>query len=284
MEKGLLHVDLAIGAQKSLCLILCSAAVFEFLVEEGFHSETYILRSRNVSLLQFLERDPMLGHPAMHSMPLAAHTDDGQPVSTTLAGSSAAHPQPSPYHQGDGGGRLPGVLDGGFTAQASNSQNIIPGEPSKRKRGRPKKNGPDGNLLSLSQPSSSMSFSGVSNAAPSGSADAPKKRSRPLGSGKKQQTNAQASGLVSEVKLFQPSTTGGGIVVYKNLFEILSLSGTFQLPLPDNTEQQRQVNGLTISLADKNGRVFGGGLAGHLLAASRVQVVVGRFIPIETDE
>ncbi|XP_042453912.1 AT-hook motif nuclear-localized protein 10-like [Zingiber officinale] len=270
-----------------------------------------------------MERDPMLGHPAMHSMPLAAHTDDGQPVSTTLAGSSAAHPQPSPYHQGDGGGRLPGVLDGGFTAQASNSQNIIPGEPSKRKRGRPKKNGPDGNLLSLSQPSSSMSFSGVSNAAPSGSADAPKKRSRPLGSGKKQQTNAQessrmklhahfiivpagkdvvseivsffqqgshslcilsASGLVSEVKLFQPSTTGGGIVVYKNLFEILSLSGTFQLPLPDNTEQQRQVNGLTISLADKNGRVFGGGLAGHLLAASRVQVVVGRFIPIETDE
>ncbi|XP_074576691.1 AT-hook motif nuclear-localized protein 10-like [Curcuma longa] len=258
-----------------------------------------------------MERNPMLGPPAMHSMQLATYTVVGQPFLTTLASSSAAHPQPSPYHQGDGGGGLPGVLDGGFTAQA------VPGEPAKRKRGRPKKYGPNGTLLSLSQPTASMSFSGVSNAAPS------KKRGRPLGSCKKQQTNAPGSsgmklhvhcidvpagedvvskivsyfqqgshsvcilstcGVASEVKVFQPTTTGCGIVGYQGLFEILSLTGTLMLPLPDNTEQQRLVSGLTITLANKDGCVFGGGLAGLLLAASPVQVVVGRFVPEGTNE
>lgn len=141
-----------------------------------------------------LQRNSILGLPAMHSLPLA-YAVDGQQFFRTLTSSSAAYPQPSLYYQGDGGGGFPGVLDGALIAQAANIQNMIPGEPAKRKRGRPKKYGPNGTLLAPSQPTASMSFSGVSNAAPSGSADAPKKRGRPLGSGKKQQMNARGRSL-----------------------------------------------------------------------------------------
>ncbi|KAJ0111936.1 hypothetical protein Patl1_03488 [Pistacia atlantica] len=59
-------------------------------------------------------------------------------------------------------------------------------------------------------------------------------------------------------------------------FEIISLSGSFLLS-EDNGSRSRS-GGLSVSLAGSDGRVLGGGVAGMLLAASPVQVIVGSFM------
>uniref|UniRef100_A0A803NBL1 AT-hook motif nuclear-localized protein n=1 Tax=Chenopodium quinoa TaxID=63459 RepID=A0A803NBL1_CHEQI len=60
-------------------------------------------------------------------------------------------------------------------------------------------------------------------------------------------------------------------------FEILSLSGSF-MPT-DNGIMKSRSGGMSVSLAGPDGRVLGGGLAGLLVAASPVQVVLGSFLP-----
>ncbi|KAA3475353.1 AT-hook motif nuclear-localized protein 1-like isoform X2 [Gossypium australe] len=63
----------------------------------------------------------------------------------------------------------------------------------------------------------------------------------------------------------------------KGRFEILSLSGSF---MPTETQGTRsRSGGMSVSLASADGRVVGGGVAGLLIAASPVQVVVGSFLP-----
>ncbi|KAH9317697.1 hypothetical protein KI387_019466, partial [Taxus chinensis] len=84
-----------------------------------------------------------------------------------------------------------------------------------------------------------------------------------------------ANGAISNVTLRQPATSGGTLT-YEGRFEILSLSGSFLLT--ENGGARSRTGGLSVSLASPDGRVIGGGVAGMLMAASPVQVVVGSFI------
>ncbi|MCO5589029.1 hypothetical protein L7F22_042993 [Adiantum nelumboides] len=182
----------------------------------------------------------------------------------------------------------------------------------KKKRGRPRKYGPDGTVSIVIKPFSSSSPGPMSPLKKRG-------RGRPPGSGKNQQLAAlgelirgtagagftphaitvttgedvaarimsfsqqgprgicilSANGAISNVTLCQPSTSGGS-VTYEGRFEILSLSGSFLVT--DINGTRSRTGGLSVSLAGPDGRVVGGGVAGMLLAASPVQVVVGSFI------
>ncbi|XP_027103910.1 AT-hook motif nuclear-localized protein 6-like isoform X1 [Coffea arabica] len=85
-----------------------------------------------------------------------------------------------------------------------------------------------------------------------------------------------ANGSISNVTLRQPNSSGGTLT-YEGRFEILSLTGSF-MP-SDNAVAKSRSGGMSVSLAGPDGRVLGGGLAGMLLAAGPVQVVVGSFLP-----
>ncbi|GAB4858726.1 hypothetical protein Ancab_010200 [Ancistrocladus abbreviatus] len=85
-----------------------------------------------------------------------------------------------------------------------------------------------------------------------------------------------ASGSISNVTLRQPNSLGG-TMTYEGRFEILSLSGS--LMPTDNGIMKSRSGGMSVSLAGPDGRVFGGGLAGLLIAACPVQVVLGSFLP-----
>lgn len=85
-----------------------------------------------------------------------------------------------------------------------------------------------------------------------------------------------ANGTISNVTLRQP-TSSGGTLTYEGRFEILSLSGSY-MP-SDNGGTKSRSGGMSVSLAGPDGRVVGGGLAGFLIAAGPVQVVVGSFLP-----
>ncbi|PIA25682.1 hypothetical protein AQUCO_10900019v1 [Aquilegia coerulea] len=78
-----------------------------------------------------------------------------------------------------------------------------------------------------------------------------------------------ANGAISNVALRQAATSGG-TVTYEGRFEILSLSGSFSLS--ESGGQRIRTGGLSVTLAGPDGRVFGGGVAGLLTAASPVQV------------
>ncbi|KAM0823827.1 hypothetical protein ACQ4PT_070610 [Festuca glaucescens] len=79
-----------------------------------------------------------------------------------------------------------------------------------------------------------------------------------------------ANGMISNVTLRQHDSLGGR-------FELLSLSGSFKPT--DNGGTRDRSGGMSVSLAAADGRVIGGGVAGLLVAASPVQVVVGSFVP-----
>ncbi|KAF8017137.1 hypothetical protein BT93_H2360 [Corymbia citriodora subsp. variegata] len=185
-----------------------------------------------------------------------------------------------------------------------------PGEPVKRKRGRPRKYGPEG-TVSLALSSTAVS--------PPGQSSTPRRgRGRPPGSGRKQQLASagellsgsagmgftphiinvavgedvaakitsfsqqgskavcvlSANGAVNTVTLRQPSSSGGTIT-YEGRLEILCLSGSFLLT--EDGGSRNRMGGLSISLASPDGRVIGGGVGGMLIAASPVQVIVGSF-------
>lgn len=85
-----------------------------------------------------------------------------------------------------------------------------------------------------------------------------------------------ANGMISNVTLRQ-STSSGGTLTYEGRFEILSLSGSY-MPSEIGGTKSRS-GGMSVSLAGSDGRVMGGGLAGMLIAAGPVQLVVGSFLP-----
>lgn len=185
------------------------------------------------------------------------------------------------------------------------------GEPVKRKRGRPRKYGTEGMALAL-VPHSSAVDSGLpqqkrGRGRPPGSGR--KQQLAALGGwlagtagfgftphvitiaagedvatkimsfsqqGPRAVCILSANGAISNVTLRQPATSGG-TVTYEGRFEILSLSGSFLLTENDGTRSR--TGGLSVSLAGPDGRVVGGGVAGLLMAASPVQVVVGSFLP-----
>ncbi|XP_051114556.1 AT-hook motif nuclear-localized protein 1-like isoform X2 [Andrographis paniculata] len=84
-----------------------------------------------------------------------------------------------------------------------------------------------------------------------------------------------ANGIVSSATIRQPDSSGGTLT-YEGRFEILSLSGSFT---PTETGGMRnRSGGMSVSLASADGRVVGGGVAGLLVAATPVQIVVGSFL------
>ncbi|KAK4268789.1 hypothetical protein QN277_022028 [Acacia crassicarpa] len=240
-----------------------------------------------------------------------------------LHGSPGIRPMSSPnlpFQPGiGGGGAIGSTLSVESSAISPHGVNVgappgaPPGEPVKRRRGRPRKYGPDGSVSLALTPSSSGH--------PSGALTQSQKRGRgrPPGSGKKQQLASlgtlmsssagmgftphiitiavgediatkimafsqqgpravcilSANGAVSNVTLRQPSSSGG-TVTYEGRFEILCLSGSYLLT--ESGGSRNRTGGLSVSLASPDGRVIGGGVGGLLIAASPVQVIVGSFI------
>ncbi|KAK4740687.1 hypothetical protein SAY87_024275 [Trapa incisa] len=86
-----------------------------------------------------------------------------------------------------------------------------------------------------------------------------------------------ANGSISNVTLRSP-TSCGGTLTYEGRFEILSLSGSFTPS--DGAGTMSRSGGMSISLAGPDGRVLGGGLGGLLIAAGPVQVVIGSFLSV----
>ncbi|XP_057978056.1 AT-hook motif nuclear-localized protein 13 [Malania oleifera] len=199
-----------------------------------------------------------------------------------------------------------GMRSCGFSIDSSSS--------GKKKRGRPRKYAPDGNIaLGLAPTPISSAGHGDSGSAPSSEPPAKRHRGRPPGSGKKQLDALgapgvgftphvimvkagediaskimafsqqgprtvcilSANGAICNVTLRQPAMSGG-TVSYEGRFEIISLSGSFLLS--ENNGSRSRIGGLSVSLAGSDGRVLGGGVAGMLMAATPVQVIVGSFI------
>lgn len=225
---------------------------------------------------------------------------------------------------------------------------VMGGMSGKKKRGRPRKYGPDGAVartlsplpISASHPPAAYGFSSENKAASPAtgvssaemvtspvtglsSADKPRK-GRPIGSQNKPRHNIgsenlgelvacssggsftphtitvnagedvtrkiialsqqgpraicviSANGMISNVTLRQFSS--GGTFTYEGKFDILTLTGSFT-PAESGGSNSGRVGGMSITLAHPNGHVVGGLLAGLLIAASPVQVVLGSFLP-----
>lgn len=89
--------------------------------------------------------------------------------------------------------------------------------------------------------------------------------------------------LIEENKNGNRSKTGGLSVLWchfclQGRFEIISLSGSFLLS--ENNGNRSRTGGLSVSLAGSDGRVLGGGVAGMLMAASPVQVLLVLFMKL----
>ncbi|PKI46891.1 hypothetical protein CRG98_032702 [Punica granatum] len=186
-------------------------------------------------------------------------------------------------------------------------------EPAKKKRGRPRKYAPEGNIALGLGPASTPPSSGAAPGSPSTEPPTKKNRGRPPGSGKKQMDALgsggigftphvilvkagediaskivafsqegprtvcilSANGAVCNVTLKQPSMPGPA-ATYEGRYEIISLTGSFQFPGGDINHSR--IGSLSVSLAGPDGRVVGGGVAGMLIAATPVQVIVGSFL------
>ncbi|KAK1356546.1 AT-hook motif nuclear-localized protein [Heracleum sosnowskyi] len=84
-----------------------------------------------------------------------------------------------------------------------------------------------------------------------------------------------ANGTIWNVTLRQtamPSSTKS----YEGIFEIITLSGSYSLS--DDNGSLNQIGSLSVSLSGPDGQVLGGVVAGELIAATPVQVIVGSFI------
>ncbi|XP_022931258.1 AT-hook motif nuclear-localized protein 13-like isoform X1 [Cucurbita moschata] len=188
-------------------------------------------------------------------------------------------------------------------------------DSGKKKRGRPRKYTPDGNIALGLAPTTMASSVGHGDL--SGTPDleqpAKKARGRPPGSGKKQMNAIGSSGVgftphvvwakpgedvAAKILAFSQqgprtvfilsangsisnatlrhSMTSGGSVTYEGQYEIISLSGSFMLS--ENNGTRSRTGGLSVLLAGSDGQVLGGGVAGMLMASSQVQVVVGSFL------
>ncbi|KAI4377968.1 hypothetical protein MLD38_015518 [Melastoma candidum] len=230
--------------------------------------------------------------------------------------SSTSPADQHPHHPG---------LDAGFSeasAGGGGGGSVFSIDSGKKKRGRPRKYTPEGNIALGLGPTASggeggggsggRHFDGIGTP---GSSDIPVKRhrGRPPGVGKRQldalgaggigftphiifvkagediaskiMSFAQqgprtvcilsANGAVSNVTLRQPSMSVG-TVSYEGRFEIISISGSFIFSEDDGGRNRN--DNLSVSLAGSDGRVLGGIVAGLLIAAGPVQVIVGSFI------
>ncbi|XP_023005452.1 AT-hook motif nuclear-localized protein 8-like [Cucurbita maxima] len=204
-----------------------------------------------------------------------------------------------------------GSYDGSHSELRGGGFNIDSG---KKKRGRPRKYSPDGNIALGLSPTPVTSSAAPGDSAGMHSADPrPKKnRGRPPGTGKKQMDALgtggvgftphvilvkpgediaskvvafsqlgprtvcvlSAHGAVCNVTLHQP-TMAAGSVTYEGRYEIISLSGNFLIS--DSNGNRNRTGRLSVSLASADGQVLGG-ITDMLTAASTVQVIVGSFL------
>ncbi|KAK6137666.1 hypothetical protein DH2020_028592 [Rehmannia glutinosa] len=209
----------------------------------------------------------------------------------TVVGSDA----PSEYHVAP---RTANENPPQVTGSASLAVTVTPAPPSeaagvggtttlKKKRGRPRKYGPDGSVakalspkpISSSAPPPVIDFSAVAKRGkvrPVGSAaKLPPVRMEYDGLGPRAICILSANGVISSVTLRQADSSGGTLT-YEGRFEILSLTGSF---MPSETGGMRnRSGGMSVSLASPDGRVVGGGVAGLLVAASPIQIVIGSFL------
>ncbi|PHT78967.1 AT-hook motif nuclear-localized protein 8 [Capsicum annuum] len=201
-----------------------------------------------------------------------------------------------------------------YTDGSSSSASGFNIEAARKKRGRPRKYSPDGNIALGLSPTPTVHHNTPDSAAATPSTDnsSKKLRGRPPTPGKKQLDALgvggvgftphvivvnvgediasklmafseqgprticilSAHGAICNVTLRQPAAMGGSTVAYEGRFEIISLSGSFLWSESNNT----RTSSLSVSLAGSDGRVLGGGVAGMLMAATPVQVIVGSFI------
>ncbi|KAE8657321.1 Polynucleotidyl transferase isoform 1 [Hibiscus syriacus] len=167
---------------------------------------------------------------------------------------------------------------------------VPPGQPVKKKRGRPRKYAADGqvSLGLLPLPSKPKSSSG------SDASGQKRKKGRPPGTGWKQQLATlgavfncsvvsdrpravsilSGSGTVSSVTLRQPASSTP-TVTYEGRFEILCLSGSYLLA--EEGGPHSRTGGISASLSTPDGQVIGGGVA-TLIASSLVQLVACSFV------
>ncbi|KAJ9553866.1 hypothetical protein OSB04_017911 [Centaurea solstitialis] len=250
---------------------------------------------------------------------------------------------------GSGGG------GGGFHQNININEHVGGGggESMMKKRGRPRKYGPDGSMSPSARAAAKLTPTGVTSAASlngafeqhqqqpppqsaappisaapvssipmdEGFASAKKARGRPPGSSNKKQKGESLGsagfgftphiivvqpgedvlnkimsfsqngpravcimsgiGVITNVTLRQAATSGG-TATYEGRFDILALSGSFVLS--EVFGQRTRTGGLSVTLSGPDGRVFGGVVAGLLVAASPVQVIVGSFLPENSKE
>eukprot|EP01018_Ginkgo_biloba_P034164 Gb_17097 [translate_table: standard] len=258
------------------------------------------------AILQRGVGSPPTGIPTPAAAPAGLHAPAAlRPVSSIA--SNLNSPSPATY----GTDSSTAIVPHGRNMGMGMALGMGRGEPLKRKRGRPRKYGPDGSMALALAPLSSVpgSFSPSQKRGrgrPPGSGK--KQQLAALGEwlagsagvgftphvitiaagedvatkimsfsqqGPRAVCILSANGAISNVTLRQPATSGG-TVTYEGRFEILSLSGSFLLT--ENGGTRSRTGGLSVSLAGPDGRVVGGGVAGMLMAASPVQVVVGSFI------
>lgn len=146
--------------------------------------------------------------PTIQSMRLA-YTQDGtaiyKPISSTSPSpiplAAAAAPAPA-SHQGGGGGSASSVTEGSSPVTL-HGLSINIGEPVKKKRGRPRKYGPDGTMALALNPTSAAGSMPPAGFSSSVNSDPTKKvKGRPLGSGKKQQMAALGDSLFYSIQNF----------------------------------------------------------------------------------
>ncbi|KAF8044287.1 hypothetical protein BT93_A2315 [Corymbia citriodora subsp. variegata] len=172
----------------------------------------------------------------------------------------------------------PGQVDGPAMVTAPPASTVTPvsaATPStdgRKKRGRPRKYGPDGVALSPMPISASIPLTGEYSAWQRG-------RGRPIDSVKKKHKFEFESPGEKIAYFVGANFTPHVLTVNpgEGRFEILSLSGSY-MPIESGGTMSRS-GGMSVSLAGPDGRVVGGGLAGLLVAAGPVQVVVGSFLP-----
>ncbi|KVI07961.1 AT hook, DNA-binding motif-containing protein [Cynara cardunculus var. scolymus] len=158
--------------------------------------------------------------------------------------------------------------------------------PLKRKRGRPRKYDSHGNFIR--RPSAQSPSPLPIHQQPLGSAhhqlhamgefvyDVAEKIIAPFQIGPRCISVLSAIGMVYNVVIRQPdSSSYAHLLKYEGIFEILRLSGTFNI----SEDGKIQTGGLSVLLSRTDGHIIGGTLGGSLLASTPVQMVVGSFIP-----
>ncbi|XP_024639900.1 AT-hook motif nuclear-localized protein 1 [Medicago truncatula] len=93
------------------------------------------------------------------------------------------------------------------------------------------------------------------------------------------------NGVISKVVISRPQSSRTLFTYEVKLhgrYEIRTLSGSF---MPKEKCGRRSISGgMSVSLVDLHGHVVGGRVAGPLVAASPVNVVVGSFLPSEHEQ